>query len=144
MAVIRRARREELDLCLAIRHEVFVLGQGVPPELEADGLDPSCAHFLAWDLDETIGTARLRITRDGHAKAERVCVRPGHQGVGVGSQLMAALEAEAAAQGHAELVLNAQESVVPFYEALGYSLAGERFMEAGIPHRKMRKVLTSP
>ncbi len=141
MIVVRRAARKEIDTCLAIRHEVFVLGQGVPAPLEVDGKDPKCEHFLAWERDEPIGTARLRITDDGHAKAERVAVRPGHQGKGVGTLLMEALEENASARGFDELILTAQVPVIPFYETLGYEVIGPVFIEAAIPHRKMRKAL---
>src|SRR5204862_77624 len=41
-----------------------------------------------------------------------------------------------------ELVLNAQLPVLAFYERLGYRAEGPEFLEAGIPHRAMRKPLT--
>nr|NIR61581.1 GNAT family N-acetyltransferase [Gammaproteobacteria bacterium] len=37
--------------------------------------------------------------------------------------------------------LNAQTSAVPFYQARGFMAEGEVFMEAGIPHRRMRRRL---
>lgn len=141
MLNVARARPDQMHTCLAIRYEVFVLGQGVPPEIEVDGHDPTCIHFLATWKDEAVGTARLRMLQDKRGKAERVAVRPPWQGKGVGAALMRALEAEAVRRGLVELVLNAQEAVMPFYTALGFVGEGERFMEASIPHRKMRKAL---
>lgn len=137
---VRRAKSGEIATCQAIRHEVFVLGQGVPEAIEVDGLDAQCVHFLAWERREPVGTARLRITREGEAKAERVAVRPDYQGRGVGTALMAALEAEARSMGYREIVLTAQVQVIPFYEMLGYVPEGRVFIEAAIRHRKMRKV----
>lgn len=142
MIEVRRATPEQLSTCLAIRHEVFVLGQGIPPEIEVDGYDPRCIHFLAWEGQETIGTARLRILPGGLAKAERVAVRPGHQGKRVGGMLMAAIEEEARRLGHEDLYVSAQVHVLPFYEQMGYVPVGPQFTEASIPHRKMRKRLT--
>jgi len=75
-------------------------------------------------------------------KAERVAVRRPFRGAGVGRALMRALEDEARALGRRELVLNAQLPVVAFYERLGYRAEGPEFLEAGIPHRAMRKPLT--
>jgi predicted GNAT family N-acyltransferase len=46
---------------------------------------------------------------------------------------------EDAARDRGELVLNAQTAVVPFYERLGYRCEEPEFIEAGIPHRAMRK-----
>ena len=141
MIEVRRASKDQLDTCLAIRFEVFVMGQGVPPQLEVDGRDPDCLHLLAWDRKHTVGTARLRITARGEAKAERVAVRPGYQGQGVGTALMETLEDIARQMGHTEIIVTAQLTVVPFYEHLGYVAEGGVFIEAAIRHRKMRKQL---
>jgi hypothetical protein len=46
----------------AIRNKVFVEEQGVPPELEWDGLDEHSYHVLAYAPDGPIGTAGW----DGH------------------------------------------------------------------------------
>ncbi len=142
-ALVRRATDGELARCLALRHEVFVVGQGVPAALEVDGLDPVCTHFVALSDGSLVGTARLRVTEEGHAKAERVAVRAGLRGQGIGAALMRAIEAEARRRGFAELRLHAQALVVPFYQGLGYAAEGPPFEEAGIPHRAMRRALRS-
>ncbi|MDJ0868014.1 MAG: GNAT family N-acetyltransferase [Myxococcota bacterium] len=140
MVSVEAVDGDALATCQAIRRTVFVEGQGVPEALEIDGLDPDCAHFLARAGGRPVGTARLR-ELDGRAKAERVAVLAAHRRDGVGRALMRALEGEARRRGHRELVLNAQEEVVPFYELLGYTICGARFDEAGIPHRPMTKGL---
>lgn len=130
------------EIALALRTQVFVVEQGVPKELEEDGLDPNCTHFLAEIPDgegwRPVGTARLR--RKGQAgKAERVAVLAELRGQGIGALLMAALEDEARAQGMGEVILHAQVAVVPFYERIGYRGEGPVFSEAGIDHRAMRR-----
>jgi predicted GNAT family N-acyltransferase len=138
---VREVGPDALSSCHAIRHEVFVLGQGVPSAIEVDGRDPVCVHVLATLNDEVpVGTARLR-EHEGHAKAERVAVLEAFRGLGIGEQVMHALEEIARRQGHDALHLHAQEQVVPFYERIGYTAFGARFFEAGIPHRAMVKQL---
>ena len=139
---VRRARPDELDRCLALRREVFVEEQGVSVAEEMDGLDAECTHFLALAGGDVVGTARLRVTGDGHAKAERVAVRRSVRRSGAGRALMRALEDETRGRGRRELVLNAQLPVIAFYEHLGYRVEGAEFLEAGIPHRAIRKPLT--
>ena len=139
---VRRARPGELECCLAIRREVFVEEQGVPLDEEMDAQDAACRHFLALAAGEAVGTARLRETEGGRVKAERVAVRRSVRRSGIGRALMRALEDEARALGRRELVLNAQLPVLAFYERLGYRAEGPEFLEAGIPHRAMRKPLT--
>ncbi|HEY8518192.1 MAG TPA: GNAT family N-acetyltransferase [Candidatus Binatia bacterium] len=131
---------ENLSICRALRQAVFVDEQGVPDEVENDGLDESCTHFLAWVSGMPIGTARLRIV-DGQAKAERLAVLEDFRGHGAGRKLMDVLELGARAQGLRSVLVHAQERVVSFYERLGYVVCGERFVEGGIPHLPMRKEL---
>jgi predicted GNAT family N-acyltransferase len=123
-----------------LRKIVFVNEQSVPADLEQDGLDATCAHFVAWEGDRLAGTARMREVH-GAAKAERVAVAREARRSGVGRRLMEALEAEAQARGAREVRLNAQLSAVPFYAALGYVAEGVVFEEAGIGHLAMRKGL---
>ena len=131
---------DALPRCHAIRHIVFVEGQGVPEPHEVDGLDEECVQLLLQCDGADAGTARLREI-DGTAKAERVAVLADARGRGLGRRLMDALEAEARRRGFAELVLHAQVGVIAFYEKLGYVPEGERFVEAGITHQAMRKKL---
>lgn len=86
-----------------------------------------------------VGTARLRPLGPDTAKVERVCVDSEHRGRGVGASLMRAVEDLARDLGVRRLMLSAQASAIPFYLQLGYTLEGEAFMEAGIPHRRMAK-----
>lgn len=137
---IAHAVDEDLAGCFALRHEVFVLEQGVPPDLELDGLDGSAHHWVARRGDAVVGTARARtIGRD--AKAERVAVKSDRRGQGVGRGLMIAIEEWARSAGLDAVRLNAQTEAVPFYESLGYGIEGPPFDEAGIAHRGMRKTL---
>lgn len=132
-------------MCLTLRREVFIDEQGVSEADEIDDLDDICVHFLAFpheraSLDEAYGTARLWPRPDeGLAKAQRVAVRASARGQGVGRALMLALEEEARRLGLREVVLGAQLSAMPFYEALAYEAYGDVFDDAGIPHRMMRK-----
>ena len=129
-----------MPICLEIRRQVFIDGQGVSEAHEIDGLDPECTHFLAWLAGAPAGTARMRVLGD-RAKAERVAVLAASKGCGLGRRLMDALERQAATNGLTSVVLHAQEPVIPFYEKLGYRAEGAPFVEAGIRHRAMFKRL---
>jgi predicted GNAT family N-acyltransferase len=126
----------------AVRRAVFVEEQGVPAELELDGLDERASQFVAYDSGgRPVGTARLRTPKAKQGKPERVAVRDSHRGEGLGERLMAAVEAAAREQGCDRLVLHAQTTVEAFYEQLGYETASGVFEEAGIPHVRMEKEL---
>lgn len=137
----------ELQTCLQIRREVFIEEQGVAKNLELDGLEDQCEHFIAFlhgegdSAQPAVGTARLFIDVDGVAKAQRVAVLAGVRGRGVGRIIMEAIEEAVGAHGLERLVLGAQMSAVPFYEGLGYATYGDVFDDAGIRHLMMAKTL---
>lgn len=125
---------------------MFIHEQGVPEHEEIDDQDPVCTHFLALPSssaseEEAYGTARLWISPEGEAKAQRVAVAANARGQGVGRALMEALEEHVRARGLREVKLGAQLSAVPFYEQLGYTAYGEVFDDAGIPHRMMKRAV---
>lgn len=135
--------RVVLKACHALRRLVFVDEQRVEAALEWDDLDALAEHFLARRAEDglAVGTARLRVEA-GRAKAERVAVRAEARQSGIGRFLMRALEERARTQGCDEVLLNAQLTALPFYEALGYVAEGPVFEEAGIDHRAMRRGLS--
>jgi len=126
----------------AIRRAVFVAEQKVPETLEMDGSDGPCRHYLARHRADPVGTARLRPLPGGEAKIERMAVLEAWRRQGVGRKILARIEADAARDGVATLVLHAQDHALGFYERCGFIVEGEGFEEAGIPHHKMRKLLT--
>jgi predicted GNAT family N-acyltransferase len=123
---------------LGLRHEVFVLEQGVPVELEMDDLDARATHLVAIRDGRVVGTLRI-LDEGGLAKIGRVAVRASLRRGGIGSLLMQRAAEVISGQGFSEIVLHAQVSVKYFYQRLGYVEEGDLFDEAGIPHISMRK-----
>jgi predicted GNAT family N-acyltransferase len=121
-----------------LRHEVFVIEQNVPPEIEMDEFDEVSLHAVAYLADGgAIATARL--LPDNHIG--RMAVRKSARGQGIGGRVLAALVERAAQEGRPSVVLNAQTHARAFYEAHGFSAAGPEFMEAGIAHITMTREL---
>ena len=121
-----------------IRSEVFIQEQSVPRALEWDGLDDTALHLIATaEIGEPIATARLLI--DGHIG--RVAVLKAWRNRGIGTALMHEIIHQAELLGYKQLELAAQIQAIPFYEKLGFIAYGDNFMDAGIPHRNMRKTL---
>lgn len=126
------------DAIAALRTAVFVDEQRVPPELEHDGIDPDCMHVVAEDgAGRVIGTGRL--LPGGHVG--RMAVDAAWRRRGVGRALLDALLACARARGLAAVELHAQTTAIGFYERAGFIAEGAEFDEAGLPHRRMRRVL---
>ncbi|MCW2499988.1 MAG: conserved hypothetical acetyltransferase, partial [Frankiales bacterium] len=57
--IVRLAGPADMSAVLALRHEVFVVGQGVPAELERDERDAVSDHAVALLDEQVVGTGRL-------------------------------------------------------------------------------------
>lgn len=130
-----------LEQLRAVRETVFVHEQGVPVELEWDELDPQCHHLLARDAaGQPIGTGRLTPEH----RIGRMAVLAEWRGRGVGEALLDALIERARELRWHEISLHAQTSAIEFYARRGFLPLGERFMEAGIEHQSMHRLLDQP
>jgi predicted GNAT family N-acyltransferase len=150
---VRLAREAaQIATAFAIRTEVFVGEQGVPPDLELDDRDDTADHFLAYDdAGRPVGAGRLVIEPAGFVGAPDSTAPVGHlgrlavlstaRGSGLGLALVAAIERRAAERGLAVVALSAQTHAIGFYERLGYAAHGPEFDDAGLPHRWMTRVL---
>ena len=126
---------QESELALnAVRRAVFIEEQRVPAALEWDGLDAACHHVLVTAAGHRpVGTGRMK--PDGHIG--RMAVLRDCRGQGVGSAILTALLDCARRQQCTGVYLHAQVAAIPFYEKHGFTVDGEQFMDAGMPHRRM-------
>ena len=134
---------DRIDKCVKIRTEVFVIEQGVPPELEVDGFDAPgapCDHFLIVDEGEPVGTFRC-IFEGSAVHVGRLCVKKEKRHRGYGRAALDFIEKYYAARGYEKLTLGAQVTAIPFYEKCGFVCVSDVFLDAGIEHKRMKKAL---
>jgi len=124
----------------AVRHQVFVVEQAVPPALERDAFDAVAIHLVALRGDDVIGTLRI-VVSGSTAKVGRMAVLAAERRRGIGAGLMAHAHEVARSMNVKEITLHAQLTAKAFYARLGYRDEGEEFEEAGIPHVSMRKAI---
>ncbi|SEO63312.1 GNAT family N-acetyltransferase [Acinetobacter sp. yr461] len=116
-----------------IREQVFIQEQGIAPEDEWDDLDAMVLHFIVYDRGQPIATARLLPQHS----VGRVAVLLSYRKQGVGKILMQHIIDYARQQNLPYLKLSAQTYVTAFYEALGFVVQGEEYLDCGIPHIDM-------
>jgi len=127
---------QERDELMAIRHQVFVIEQQVPVELEWDEHDETATHFVV-ELDgDKIATGRLKT--DG--QIGRMAVLAPFRRQGIGQLLLQTMLDHAGHQGMTELYLHSQLQATGFYGKAGFVENGEDFLDAGIVHRAMVKI----
>ncbi len=116
-----------------IREAVFIAEQSVPAELEWDAEDAGAIHFLAYEGDFPIGTARL--LPDG--EIGRLSVLKDWRGLKVGDALLNAVIDDAERRGLKPQKLSAQVHATAFYQRHGFTVVSAEFLEAGLPHVDM-------
>jgi predicted GNAT family N-acyltransferase len=118
-----------------IRHQVFIVEQGIPESLEWDEHEHSSWHALARVGEIPAGTGRLQ--PDG--KITRIAVLQAWRKRGIAADILQHLLQRAAAENMHRLYLNAQLSAVALYERFGFVAIGVTFDEGGIEHIRMER-----
>ncbi len=131
--------RDFAGLCY-IREQVFIKEQGVPSDLEWDGLDQDAIHLLAVVTPSQQAVGTVRILNDGHIG--RMAVLDEWRNQGIGRQLLKQIIDVAHQLGLKQVFLAAQTTAIDFYTRYGFVPEGEEFMDAGIAHRNMRLTLS--
>ena len=121
-------------LLKSVRESVFIREQGIPAELEWDGLDEGCRHALALSHQGgAIGSGRM--LANGHIG--RIAVLPQWRKQKVGTAIMEALLDYARAHDYKQVDVDAQTYALPFYHSFDFVEQGKEFIDAGLPHIKM-------
>ena len=117
-----------------IREQVFIQEQQIAVEDEWDAEDAVSVHFVIYDQDQPIATARLLQNNS----VGRVAVLKSHRGVGIGKLLMQQIIQQANYEQREFLKLSSQAHAIQFYAGLGFKVEGEQYLDCGIPHIDMR------
>ncbi len=116
---------------------------------------PLGLEFSETELAEESGSRHIAAYVDGRITAclvlkpetnrlvrmRQLAVAPAMQRHGIGSALVAYAERVAAGLGFAEIILDARETAVSFYERLGYRKEGRPFVKINLSHVAMKKRL---
>ena len=136
---------QDRDLAYDLRRQVFEVEQNVPRPLDRDALDFNADHVVVLDdLGGCVGTGRAVRLDTRTCQVGRMATAASHRKGGVGAAVLEALERMAELRGLREITVHSQLPAVSFYGRRGYVAEGETFLEEGVPHVKMRKILPVP
>lgn len=122
-----------------IRKAVFIDEQGFQNEF--DETDDTAYHAVMTINDEPAAVGRLYCDADGNYHIGRIAVLKQFRGMGLGREIVSALETVAADLNADEVQLSAQVRAKKFYEKLGYSEEGSEYFDEFCPHILMKKRL---
>ena len=121
-----------------LRVRTFVIGRGVPKEIEIDGKDPELLHFCIYEDDKLLAYLRAEDIGD-MLHIGRVCVEESSRKQGLGRKLLEFLFDYAKKKGFSSVELSAVDTAVGFYEKIGFIAEGDYYLETGVPHIYMKK-----
>ena len=104
----------------AIRNQVFVIEQGIPMELDLDGLDERSYHALVTDNNSLVATARFTIVEDKNAVMARVAVLKEYRGSKIATKVINALFSYAREINIDTIEIHAHEYLRGYYENFGF------------------------
>lgn len=139
----RATSAADFAVSMAIRESVFIGEQNVPADLERDGLEDECLHYLGALNGKIVATARV-MPQAGKFKFQRVAVMKSARGTGLGAQLMRFMMDDLAKRDDAAgkvFFLSSQVSAIGFYAQLGFEVCSDEYMDAGIQHRDMKRAI---
>lgn len=135
--------KEQLYAILQLRAEVFVVEQKcVYQDIDGQDLEGDTCHLMAWDGDRLVAYLRLLDPerQGGDVVIGRVVIAPAARGTGLGHELMAqALKQAEKYWPDVPIYLSAQAHLQGYYGRYGFVVAGEEYVEDGIPHIGMRR-----
>ena len=127
-----------------LRWRILRAPWGEPKGSEVDNIEDQCFHIMALDNESVIGVARLQYNSDTEAQIRYMAVEPDYENQGIGKLIVDALEHEALRTRHQNMILDAREPAVGFYEKLGYEVKEKSYLLFNsIHHFRMTKSLSN-
>jgi predicted GNAT family N-acyltransferase len=134
-------RTKEYDQTVALRNEVLRIPLGLELSQEEGPEEKDSFHLASWRDNALVACLVLKPLSDTQLQMRQLAVREDCRRKGVGHALVNYAESFAMDHDYEEIVLHARETVLGFYEKMGYEIEGDRFIEVTLPHLCMRKSL---
>lgn len=115
-----------------------------PRGSEKDDREQESFHVGLWDFaGEPVAAGRIQLNSPIEAQVRFMAVDPTWSRKGLGSKILAELEAHARSRGAQTMILNARDQAVPFYKRHGYVTSGKAHALFGgaVAHVRMTKLL---
>lgn len=142
MKIISPSSNEEWKQYYQLRFDVLREPWNQAPGSEVLADEYNAIHAMVIENECAIGVARMHESGPMQGQVRCVAVASSQQGKGVGKLLMNYLEEIAKEKKWKEIILEARENAVPFYERLGYQIIKESYLLFGqIQHYTMVKYL---
>jgi predicted GNAT family N-acyltransferase len=138
---VRILNETELEHLYALRQEVLRKPLGMDLYNEDLKSEKEQIKIGAFHNQELIGCVMLKIS-DDCAKLRQMAIKADFQGVGIGKDIVLFAEQYCLDHHISKIELHSRKNAIGFYKRLKYVAIDEEFLEVGLPHFKMQKVLS--
>jgi len=126
---------------LQIRTKVLREPLGLVYSTEQLQTEKDQIHIVIEWNQKIVGGLILLEEKEQKIKVRQVAIHPQFQSLGIGKELMLYAEKYASDKGFTYIHCHARNTAISFYTNLKYQIKGEEFLEVGIPHHYMYKLL---
>jgi N-acetylglutamate synthase-like GNAT family acetyltransferase len=131
---------EDFEAYYALRYETLRKPWNQPTGSEKDSEEETSTHAFIKHEGQVLAVCRLQMNTTTTAQLRFMAVAENQQGKGLGKLMMHYMEEKAREKGATEVILQARENAVRFYQSCGYSIVEKSHLLWGeIQHYLMRK-----
>lgn len=142
MKIIEPKTKEQFAKYYDLRWRMLRGPWGQPRGSEKDDLEDQSIHLMACQSGVVLGVCRAHFAEPHVAQIRYMAVEDNYQGKGIGAKLLAEIEERIKGKGGKQIILNARELAVGFYEEHDYEIVAKAHILYGtIEHFKMVKRL---
>ncbi len=136
ITIITPTSKEQFKAYYALRYKVLREPGGHPKGTEKDDYEPISDHFMAVDesTGEVVGAIKLCEKSAGVGNISHLAVATAYQHLGIGRQLIEAVERRARERGFKTLGATSRVTATAYFEKHGYHVAGIPSPHLGITH----------
>ena len=132
---------DDLKKYYSLRFEILRKPWNQPESTTKDEWEKNSIHVLMTDeKNKAVAVGRLQLNSATEGQIRSMAVRNDLQGKGLGSIMIRFIEQKATDNKLNEIILDARENAVAFYEKHGYRIIGDSYLLFGIiRHYRMKK-----
>ena len=131
----------EYKKMIALRQQILRQPLGLSFSFEELEKEKDDLLIAAFDDDDMLGCCLLSKINNDTMRLRQMAVQNNLQGKGIGASIMSFVENLARDKGYKCLMMHARNTAIGFYERFGYKVRGHEFIEVGVPHHVMEKIL---
>jgi len=139
---VRLIQKSELDKLYALRHAVLRVPLGLNLYDEDFTREANWIKIGAFSGDDLIGCVMLSVLQNNVIQLRQMALDKDFQRKGVGRKIVEFAEQWCKENAIVKIELHAREAAMQFYLQLNYVCIGDVYIEVGIPHYTMYKMLS--